>query len=1191
MSQGFNVSVNGNYPSESYSATPIVSLVNPDLGNLAVRNYLKYRKTPTNDIINYLDSSFNSTYVTYSNATYNSNLLPLADTLIYPTLSFASNTSITLNASQLKKDYKNGPELNFFYLQTDTQTNNCYGYIIYPYRWFLNPNSLQKNANSWTLVADQKVQNYKVQYFNSSQIETDASTFHDTYMNTVPNRISPSNFSLNSYNVNYNVYGCLTRTEYPIITYTGDTTPRNVFTLLPTKGGTINPDSTLVSYSGTYIDINNQTGYVSQAQPGVYNTTPYQGFNSTYILKYNKSSNIQTFQLLQSQLNKSLYLGDTTNCVLSSVLNLNTSVIQYFNTQTSSSFKGQANTVFGVNYVADYVTNGVISFSIDNITKSLNTNYSVLSVGDKTIKFETAYPPHYYSYKSTLVDGSNVQYDIASLNFELKPIILTTGITDVNIYTYISSDYGVSTYDLATNNAGELITYKFIGVDPLVLPDLICTVGNTTYTVSNLPFLNVTDGQNININYVGAKYGQTSFTVRPVLSTVFGLIDSRKSLHVTLAQNLNQSTLGSHLTVNVIKEVSNQISIDSSYNISEVTWPSRDLRGSLISWSYYPSDADVTLNAIDPNGNFIQTITANQPLNFSSQNWTVMASGYGPTQISVSLSSMRYNEVATVSTTPRLFDYFKEKKFVVGSLVDLNNLEKTRTITLSAKVPFGNKLYDIPKNTPLYWNWTYDGIASPLIQPIKANRIDGKNYEYSANLPASVLSAVQIKVTPPSVFQDPLLHKITVTVNSDITYPTISGSYSFYVDDFPNFNVFNSDFTTAYFDFSSKDIANTRNSTNIITRASDQNLHFIFKPNTDVLPNITYNSLNWFVNDSIYKTNTDKASTIDLDLSTYNPLVTSVYLTIDSGIINGWTSAHNISAATYLNVLDPSVFYSPLEFIIFPKFAWLSDKKLTLLTPDNYTLSYKPSSYGNTNSSTVNFWLSANKTNYKQFVYTNLNNGFQTVLNSSSGNAEIYYDNSDVSPYIGQVIALECYDDVYYPQNMGTKYFAPSNTEIKQFEFSNSSRTLPIETQTDNNFKLSPYILPYNDLYLTFNLIETSYNLNQTKDIYVVQTLSAIPDNSPAVITGGSVTYTLSSLYWTVNATVPAVSGTYKIFSLNIGDPYVPYFAAGLGLEEFMISSSADLLQQIPPSTFDNYDSTQYSGNRNLWQEINIKGP
>ena len=271
-----------------------------------------------------------------------------------------------------------------------------------------------------------------------------------------------------------------------------------------------------------------------------------------------------------------------------------------------------------------------------------------------------------------------------------------------------------------------------------------------TYDLTTSPWIDAKAGSYLTI-YYPPQYGEIDFAIRASLKGDYGILDAFEETSAVLARQHSDSNNGTALTLDVLSEQSNLIVVDSSYNIDSVGWPSRDLRNSKISWSVSPYESYISLYTVDTQTkNFIRYINNNEELYFDATTETLAISGYGPQQTVISLSSQKYNEVATVTTNTTLFDYFGEGVFSVVPIKPLNNLDPIRTIDLAVKVPYQGRLYDIPKflNTPIYWTWTYNGVIDPTTQPISAFEPLNSNiqYNFGASTNYSLVSAITIAV-------------------------------------------------------------------------------------------------------------------------------------------------------------------------------------------------------------------------------------------------------------------------------------------------------------------------------------------------------------------------------------------------------------------------------------------------------------
>jgi hypothetical protein len=1214
------------YPYEQYK-----SVINPDYFNISSRpflftNILRYQKRPLNEILSFLnlqilkpnsanailyyDPITTSTYLSSNSFKDKSNsIIFYAENL--NTIELNNSTTAYFNVSTLRTQYKTPQEFQIFYIQNDPNVNDCYGYLLYPNRLFLNPVKLSGNSTiGWKLSTTTNIIAWSAVFIGTTDFETEAYNIHKNYLNFTPQLCSLSNLTDPSYTLNYSICASRSRMGIKIFpnNFSSSYNPVSPFTKqFEFDTVKINPDSTFITYDASFTNPNNQKVVISQKYPYSYSSENSYDFNTSYIINFTPPSSIQTFQLIQFPKNTTLPLGSESNAILKCVIDLSTSILNYYNTGASGTY----NTNITFDYIADALNingspaiNSVNSITLDNSPYSINSNILSTTVNDNNLVWETTNPPHYYSYKTKLQSETGNYLDSFGLNFYLKTSALNTEAVDGVGYTLsllltslIVSDYNALIYDLYNNTkSNEQIKYTITDIsNSSAIPTLSAQYGpaGVTYDLRTSPWIPAKAGSYLKI-YYPPQYGEIQFAIRASLKGDYGIHDAFEETSAVLARKYSETNNGTALTLNVLSEESNLILVDSSYNIEDIAWPSRNLQNSKISWSVNPYGSFITLYSIDTQTKrFIRFIANGEELDFDSTTQTIAVSGYGPQQTTISLSSQKYNEVASVTNNTTLFDYFKEGIFAVTPLNPLNNLNEIRNIDLKVQVPFQGKLYDIPRflNTPIYWTWSYNDIIDPLLQPISAYEPlnNNKRYNYGTSTNYSLVSAITVKILPPTDIK-PTLYSVTVTANSDVKYPPVTGSYTFNLDAFPDRGIFNSDFKTYYKNYSSIAIGDTFNGLNTITRAAGDDLAFAHVNNSALLKNTPFINKTWLLND----TNTLLSSNIQAPSSDYiivdsNVLGLSSYkisLILNGATAQGWTSAHNVSAHEYFYAVDPVEFYKPLDFIIYPEYAWLNNSTtLTFLTTANYTLSFRPSAYGNKRSNSQTFWLSANKAIYDSYIYTNTNNSYTSSMDSPFSIMDIGYDPQDITIYTGIPITLQCYDSTKYPKIMGTQYYAPTAGSLKLLTFSNYAATREYNDNDISDFHLSPTIESYNDLQLNYTIDTPVINLDVSRNVTITQNISTIPSNTPATVIGGTITYFLSSQFWTVSSSVPAVNGTYNIFQLNYGDPVIPLFSGQEGIDRYYLYATTNVIQQIPPTTFP-VNTTDYSGNTDLWSEI-----
>jgi hypothetical protein len=1299
----FNLNLSGNYPFEKYSMIPVTfnlgnlpldftsifwnqldgsGVAIPTGGSLITRNFLNYYRNPLVQVLDATDGYYNN-FVIYENIDYNkySNKFIVSNTGNLETryierVSTAklSNTTtnpstITIDSSAIRQNYKTPYEFYFFYIQLNDNTKNSYGYILYPNKICLKPLQVTNLNDKWQLTTTVNLISSDIVHIQSYDIEAEAIKYHNNRRNFLPPNILTLPNTLSSYKINFDLYSNKTYIGTNVISVIADNTEASSLTAaIPLFDDvvSIDPDSVFITYNGYSLTNNLSVVQFSKNDSLFYLN---QRFNPSFVLNYNPLlESTLNFKLVQLELDTSRLLRETQNSVLSASLNVTNGYFNYYNdplriVNFNKNYPLQIDAIVNGNNlinagvsVASTITNG--QFKINGVDRFIGDAIEVTSLSaNEQVVFETTYPPYCYNYKITLKNPLNAnQYlDSNGLNFYLKLSAFDQNASSTSMSAFMISDFGEIKIPISEN---DQIKFKIVSTSIENDIDFIKNVaayyntpqeGAVPYDIFTSPYVPVKSNAFLNLNYSDATFRGIQFAVKATIKTFSGEIDSFENQNISLDEPIVDT--GTNLFLNVIDEKSNEISIDASLNITETEWPGRDLTATgvysatKIKW-FYGNTPNLSLNYIDNEGNFIRPVTGEDT--FSDQTWRVKLSGYGPFIATVSLSSSKYNQVATLSTNPNLFDFLGNGKIKVGAYQPLNNLNVTRSIVLTAAFPYGDKLFNIPSNIPINWTWQYDDTTDPDLQPIFVTTNNNQQYYYGTDVNPTSISSVKFNIIPPySNF--PNIHNVKVMANINSVQPPINGEYVIRVDDFPSSEIFNSDFETYYKNYNSDlnfAIAKTRDNTNIITRSNQSVLDFTFKANLDQISKTLNGTLYW-----IYNNNRLSENFIEYNIELTNPVsglktekinnltlsTLKIGLTLDSAIAPGWTSAHNVSAYTYFYILPIEEFYKPLEFIIYPEYAWVGERiigtdtydftKLTYLTStppisiedqylySYYTNSFAPTAYVNKKSKSQTFWVSANKNYFTEYLYQSLQNFTVNSPLCSYSLIDLKYDPLKSTTYTGIPIFLIAYNNVFYPETMKQTYidelpsntiFVPENLRLATSEEKGTylvTQSHQITARTTDkikyefdenyikNFSYSPKFIFYNDLLFQFipfvnDQPVNSFNLQfSAAKISVGHLISTIPNYQPALVVGGSVTYYLSSLYWTISTVIPTFvtnqSSYHDLFLINYGDPSIPYFAGELGLTEFYIYAKPNFIQQIPPSTFDKYNMKQ-----DLWEGV-----
>ena len=1215
MAQAFYISQNGSWPNESYTIALCANLINPNIGPFSVFNFLRYLQNPTNET------------TSLANFTYN-NCTPFITDGGVTNLGTTNNTNFVWSVNTDRKQNDIGYTFNSFYIDStpNSGTSNTavsgkplqnklyYSYLLIPSRLYLQPTAAPTfDGQNWNLTTLTTITNPATFYYSTTGAPT-APAVADVY-----NYLQTSN-STNTYSppggatITYNLCATRTRVEVPLITFTDTVNPYYYSTVLENSPYglpycSLRPYSTFLSFINSYY-LNNNFFTLGQIRPDTIVTTQRR-FQSSYILVQNPIIDVQTFQMIQIKNdNTTNFLSLPQYCVLSAVATLSTSNIKYFsnhyqapNLSIVNTITGVPGTSIGFTYIADCPAFALSNETWKSTFYKLNGANLGLSTSNNNVTWSTKYPPHYYGYKATVVDSSGAT-ETANLTFSLNASALsatytpTGAMSSVTLYNYLGSDFNSVVYDYSnTDLPQDYIKFNAITSSPTILNALSCYYGpnfNIPYSLSFPTWIPASLAVNLLVNYPVFTHGELSFSLRPSLSSLAGQLDAYNSTPINLARGYLPYNPGQYIFISKIREVADSMEVDSSFLNSVSAWPTRDLTNSYITWSVTPTSSNVNICAVDSLGNFLQTITPSVSTLWNSRTWSVVVSGYGPVQTMLTLSSQKYNETTSLSTVPSLFNYFAEGKVLVNPVIDLDNNNYIRTITLDTSVPYKGRTYNLPNNAILNWTWSYDFNQIYNSIPVSAYDSFSKFYSYGTTSIAQNISSIQINVVPPYSETSPKIHNVSVQANVDTPQGLIQGTYTFQVDDFPSPNIFNTDFQVYYTQFPdiSSVVLGTRSGLNTITR-----------------PNINYNDYTLIPYDNVYTFFNGNTSALIWSLSStvFNPAyppgqtnaltyryvaggpnTSIISLCAIDAIAPGWTSAHNIQTSVYFYILPYQDFFTPLSFISYPEYFWENGQLLTLSDTNNYTFALAPTAYENKISNSQGFYLSANKTIFTDYEYLlGSNTSTITSVNSSIALIDIPYT-SELFSISGLPISLSAFNTTTFPKQNGITYVAPVNGVLKSLPYnivaSTASYNRNLIPSVESQFSRPPQIFPYNQATFSYTPLLTSILLDDQTVISVTQTISTNPLNSPAQPQGGTIVYTLSTNYWTVNTTVPAVNGTYNIFSLNVGDAALPLTLSKLQNNTLTLGASANILMQIPPTTFANYPD--YKGNTNLWNTI-----
>ena len=1212
--QAYYITESGTWPNEVYNISIAGQLINPALASIPADNLFRFVNNQTVPL-NGLPSNYGKyDYLNSVPTFYDQGLLQL-DT--------KSNTLLVWNVSAERRAFNIGNTLNSLSIDIAPGKQigeRYYSYLLHPKRLFLKPTAKPvKVGNNWQLTTETVLLSTAATYYLGSSTDLDAASGNINFLKTTP--VTTALISNPNYSIVYNLCASRTRVGLPLISFTDSYNPTFYSTVLEpspvnsTSTSRIRPDTTYITYSVNYYALNS-TGRYSIYSLGQQRADENLGLSptlkSSYIITPQTPANKQAFQLVQIKNDTlDIDLGDARYCVLSGVFDLYNSNFSYFNNgylNTSTSIinvvTGIPNTSISVSYIADCPA---MKFSNEFWQDTfISTTGAQLGVPRATnlsqnIDWTTKYPPHYYSYKASLTGSEEPNItglmETANLTFYLKCSSVSEKYTSGKNYTssvtlssFITSDFNFISYDLWYGSSSDYIKFSpLVPSNSVFLSSLYCFYGTNLdipYSLADSGWIQASSANSFLITYPITTHGELDFSLRPSLCTIAGYIDAYEATRIRLAIGELPYNGGQPIFLSKTYESEDYMEVDGSFLNSASSWPTRDLRNSYISWFFTPENNFVTINSVDIDGNFIQNIPAFSAVPFDFNTWSVVVSGYGPQTTIINLSSQKYNEVTNLSSNSALFNYFVEERLLVGAPYGINNLNETRSVYLTCAVPYKGRQYDLPSNTQLNWIWSYNDDIDYETIPINSYLYPSLSlYSYGYDLGTTILSSIKVEVTPPYNSTIPNINTVRIVASIDTQSGLIEGSYIFQVDDFPDPSIFNTNFLGYYTSFQkiSSEISNTRDKNYIITRPNNATNSYTFSSLGDVIPTYINSTIVWNVS-SNNNINTLTYGNNPINVNISNVSKTIISLSALDAIVPGWTSAHNVQANTVVNILDSSEFNKSLEFLTIPEFFWKNGKYLTLSDQNNYTQIPSNTAYGNKISNSQGYYLSANKSYLNDFRYYTGEN-----LNTKLENFSSYYTLANI-PYAtemysssGLPITLTAFNDELFPENNGIYYKMPSGLNLNTYTFNITAKS---DNNSANRLQKNLKLIPYTDITTTYMVDTTAIDIDNDRVISIYQSISTSIPNAPVEIVNGTITYTLSTYFWTVNKEIPATTGNFDVFELVIGDPANELTVSGTKKNTLFLYASSNINKKIFSSTFDNYPDNVYTGSRDLWSTV-----
>ena len=1214
----FTITKIGNFPKESYDFAPITSVIPASLPTLPCDFLCFYSRQP----LLWLYKLEGTSYVTTTNAT-----LDRTDW----TIDYQTGGKLTFNALAARKSIDFGYIVNFFKVQVPEGGDfTNYGYLFYPEQLVLTPVSVSKiNNNSYSITLKAGILQRNSIFFKDDTPERreGCPLLHDNYIKSDNKTIIdyPTDIN-NSCSFLYSISATKSVVGKSIINYTTINQPSNFFTVLEnnTYFKRLRKDRTFFEFGVNYIDLQARTDVKSLSftnyHPDDFKCNPSLSIPINFI---NETANDQTFLFIQSAVNLNFLLQSTQNCVLSANLNLNSTLLRYNCKQKSGRniITGNYDTSFKVSYIVESanmingdepVQNTITSFKINGTETPLVSAIPSTRSGHNTVTYITKYPPHYYSYEISLISPPDITTPIDEYcsSFTLTSVAYRelmhsdmVSTSSVLISSYLRDEFGKVDLDLETYGVFDQIMYKpdFL-FDTALLDEIKVKVGTNTnrvsYDLKNPTWLDASSNTVLEISYPDTREGYTNLSIRPILNNIYSGINAAPRVSIIPIKGLYKSQKY-NLEIKTIKEGNDYIDLSIENLNNSTTFPFIDLINSNIQWRLnLPINPTVKITSLQkqnntyiPTNNFIQP---NTKISYNSNSWAVRLSGYGPNTTTLTLSSEKYDSIVSISTDSTYFDFYTDKKLLITPSVNLNNENEIRTITLSAYVPFKDRLYNIPSNSVIYWTWKYNNTYNETT-PITAKYVKSTGY-YSAfdNQLANNVDTLQFFIKPSKKDSPPVSNNIEINVFTSDTLEQYKGTYIFKdgLDSFPSDKIFNADFYITYQNNSVK-LLETRNGQYVLTRRNDTNAKYTLTVNPDIISTLTNPTLTWTITNASGTVTTGTGNTINYDAT--GSWKHYVNLKISGAKVAGWGDiTHTVEQNATIYSLDSSVFDKQLQFITYPEYAWQNSDQASILNSSNYnTIAAGTTAYDYKKSNTHVFYVSANG-NFDRYVYQQGSNR-QLLLNTTNdgvNEVEIPYGSEFISS-VGTKLYLSAFNQ-YFPSNTPLYYQSLEGGSLVTRSYNITAESIPYSTSTASNllFFQNPKLVDYNGITHTFSAIISSFDLDVNRSVFIQQKFNTNPLNTPAKIQSGesTITYILSAPKWIVKKEIPAVDGIYNVFTIRPGDDLSPLRVKSTTFNTLYLNASSNLNIKIPESTFD----TVNQGNQglllggDLWNTKNI---
>ena len=725
---------------------------------------------------------------------------------------------------------------------------------------------------------------------------------HSQFLSQIPEISENQNISLD--NIMYELSGSVTRGNHSIISFYDNINPIYYNAVLEPEGYFIRPDTIRLQYFINFYD------YISQPEPFIRTMGDEfddlqlfadRSIESSYILKRNDLTKTLTFQLLQSSINTQLPLEDASNCVLSAVLNFDTSRFNYYNTAkyvyNTDNFgvvtpvSGVRDTKLSLKYIAETPYLNGISQSVESTIISISSSPAISlntpinwSGHNRIVNWDLKYPPYYYSFKNSYKKLPSYNYENKNtLNFYLSSTVLNTQIKNitsdnvvcaqVDLYTSVYSDFDILELPLNVYGNFDFIKFELDNESPLLNKEYLSAFlvnGENTifYDISSSPYVPAISGSYLRLLY-NLNGGGTVISIRPGLSTGAGVLEAYWATTFPVALDYNISNYINPIKIQTLKQDLSSISLTINSLSGENS--ELDLSQTNIVWNYLTNDV-ISIENLSTNTNNTPIIEPAKEYLFEDAN-TIKITGLTNETLAVYLSSEKYNMVGVVSADPDYFDLYAQNTIDVINIFE-NKKDKIKKLGFIAEVSYFTRSIPIPSNAAISWTWKYDDIIDSNSIPVSAFTDFSCTSSYKYGTITSIQSLPEIyflidaDYTLTEVFKS-----FNLTAEVYDQGKIINGELVYSVNSYPDSSIINADFSVVYNKFPNIPLIDTSKNTKSLTRPPNGTNVFKFIPQNLRTSNvyIPSSSLKWVIDSRIvydYENTFGSISTSVISLST-----------------------------------------------------------------------------------------------------------------------------------------------------------------------------------------------------------------------------------------------------------------------------------------------------------------------------------